>query len=187
MSTEQTARETLATLITAKGWTIQSLPIAARSGHKAGRRADQSGHYAFTLRAGHHEYTGEYSVGVAILAEWAATHQPKNVTDRWIPSGWRKGYGYCGLTVSQTEQLPSIRRAYRPDIVDVVWSLLMDVSGWMPECTFREWLRDCGMEWTDPADALDTFEATRREAAFIFRALPDEKERERWMDVAKET
>lgn len=186
MSTNQTARETLAVLITAKGWTIQSLPIVARSGQKAERRTDQSGHYAFTLRAGHHEYSGEYSVGVSILAEWAATNRPKNLTDRWIPSEWLKGYGHCGLTVSQTEQLPSIRRAYRPDIVDVVWSLLLDVAGWMPECTFREWLHDRGMDWTNPADAFDAFEAIRREAAFIFRALPDEQERERWMDVAQE-
>ena len=184
--THNDPRETLAALIAAKGWTMDSAPIAKRS-HDFGMDAD-AGHYAFTLRAGRHEYQGEYSVGLWHLTDWAGKHLP-GIGDgfrAWTPADfraprWPRG---AGLSVHQAECLPAIRRAYRPDIVDVVGSLLMDVSGWSPECTFREWLADCGMDWKNPANALECFEVIRREAAFIFRALSNEAERAQWLEVA---
>ncbi len=186
------ARIDLAARIAAVGFSIESHNVATRPG-PAWKGDDRAGHYAFTLRAPasfrnrqggadprtlpQAEHKGFYSVGSGILATWAGEHPAPGIA-RVTGKGWESKlfraplYRMGGrLSVAQAEQFPAIRAAYRPDVVDVVASMLSDASSHEPEMSFREWIDADGLEWSHPADAVECFEAIRETARFLRRVL----------------
>jgi len=147
--------------------TIDCQPIRSRSDRQAFANA---GHYAFALTKGRETYRGEYSVGVGILTRWAQTNgKPSNHPHGWDRSLFKNSGGRISLAAE--EALRNVRAAYRPDVVDIVGSMLHNLCGMSPDCTFRDWLDDSGMDFKHPADALETFEAVKAEARFLRRVF----------------
>lgn len=78
-------------------------------------------------------------------------------------------------TVDGRNALMRAAQAWRPELVDVVASMLSDVAGWGPGgMTFREWLSEGLAEGQDAADALDTFNAIEAEYRFLARVFGTE-------------
>ena len=176
------AAEQLAAIVAASGVTMEAAPTT---------RADwtgdeQAGHYRCTLTSKRASHVVTYSVGSGILADWASEYvtRESNSAGACGPMSWDRAefksprYRSGRLTVYQAEKLALVRQAYRPSVVDVVASLLLDTSDWEADMSFREWTRtdlaSC-MEWKSPADALDTYEAIRASARFLSAAFTPEQ------------
>jgi hypothetical protein len=119
------------------------------------------------------EHRGEYSVGSAIPVSWA-----RELPIDARPKGWGLGWSARDiddtqfrngkpLTTNAQDIAKRIRAAYRPSIVDVLSSMLMDVSEYEPDMTFRKWCDHSGMEWPHPADAVEAYEAIRASSRFL--------------------
>jgi hypothetical protein len=103
------------------------------------------------------------------------------------PCGLRGALAGCGGVRALREGLKSGRRSvdtqdaleraapyWRPELVDVVASMLSDVSGWEGAgLTFREWL-DEGLASDNAADALDCYNAIVAEYRFLSRVFGSE-------------
>ena len=102
-------------------------------------------HFSFTLAGDHGGISGCYSAGVGNL----------------------KSYRGRGTDVNR---LQSERRRFRPSLLDLVYSLLLDASI-DPETSFGEWCDDMG-HGLHPGRALETYNAlrsTREKMRRIFR------------------
>lgn len=127
-------------------------------------------------------YQCEYSVGRGIIRRWAKDHADLVLKGHKFGDGWDalclKAMSAQGTRESLMEEalLNTVAaRIFRPDIVDVVWSLLMDASGMSPHETLREWCKrmsdDFGMTWTNPVDAIEQYEDARIALGFLDRAF----------------
>lgn len=162
----------------AQGWTFEASPMEP-TGWAAKQRGARS--YRVRIACGPHEWTGPYSVGSGIPAAWAVRmlderggriprvrglYSARDV--RSLASGSRYSRSIHGDELAQR-----IADAYRPELVDVLGALFADASGMEPFATLRGWIDATGFEFEHPADAVDTFEACKRSAAFLHSACGD--------------
>lgn len=157
------AREELAAIVARCGIMMHAEPCA-RPDYKGDAHA---GHYRCTLSKGRRSHVVTYSVGSGILAEWGRKHP------RPYPfPGWKASEAPVWPRRSKHDEavLDRIASVYRPDVADVLSSLMLDTSDWAADMSFREWcatdLASC-MEWKNPSDALDTYEEIRATARFL--------------------
>lgn len=196
------ARAELAVALEAFGWRSSARlydPVPEHRKRFASKMDPHAGHYRVTVSAPYsrnrrpeapiHQIEFDYSVGSGIIARWAG--EPGRSREAfgkgWDPRDFRAPRWRSGsrMSLHQFERWPRILKAFRPELVDLVCSLLLDSAdvGARPGATFREWVDDSGLEWTDPADALEAFEAANRADGFLRRVLTSE-ERERWLELA---
>lgn len=183
------ALEELSALVQSLGVTMTAEPCE-RPGSKMDAHA---GHYRCTLRGKQRSvyrdkrdatHTCEYSVGSGILARFAAEGCPVGIEfgSRWDPADfkaprWRFRGG--GVSLHQESALRNVRKAFRPDLVDVFSALLRDVQGYEPDMTFRAWCAEMlaqgiADQKTNPADVLEMFESVRDASRFLHSIMDDE-------------
>lgn len=163
-----------------EGWTLFTQRVNNRDG--VGQWSPHSLHYSCVIHAptkgGTATWSGFYSVGSAIPVSWAKTlpegDRPRIAGD----NGIRRR-----LSLKELQSIPlepkrdtnytreareACAGAYRPELLDVISSLLMDAS--LADLSFREWVDELGGD-LHPADALETYHECVRSREFITKAL----------------
>lgn len=177
------ARAKLAAMIHDAGLTMTCEPIPERTTFTDAWKGSKGFHYRCKLtKPGGFWYQCEYSVGRGVVKAWIHGNQTAVRKARPVFGDWEPHAVKDVLPPRESVMVAAMvddigKRVFRPELVDVVSSLLMDQSGMSPHETFREWCArmtdDFGMTWTNPADAVDAYDNARLALAFLSRAFGD--------------
>lgn len=187
-TTTKDARAALAELVRAKGYTLDAQPTT-RARNDWDKKALHFDCKVGANAAGPHyirpELRTPYSVGSAVPILWAKENPDEF---RAAVKGWprpsqldmKNMSAQRAPTIHEADIIEQIRKVYRPDVLDVLASLLMDVRGFELGMTFREWWDADGSDTMGEAsapDALEAYEAIERAARFLTRTAGADLER----------
>lgn len=153
-------RESLSALIAKRGIRASFARLASRPNWGGNAYAQ---HRHVTLTDGKHARAFTYSAGAFHVDPKFPTRNP---------------------SVYDVEQYHRRADKWNPDIVDVIASLLVSADSVEYNPTFREFCDDLGMEWDNPADALEAYNACCDAYRFLKRVFGEDYETAR--DYARE-